>query len=230
MPTDLPDASPVDTSPVVIARAESERGELLVRKRRDGALELRVNGVFVMDTVETSSEVRLAQEALTEAGDPHRVLVGGLGLGHTVRGLLADDRVRHVVVVEIEPAVVGWMEQGVLPGAELLSDPRVEVVVGDVREVVPTLPAAGFDAVLLDVDNGPGYLVHDRNAAIYAAPFLEQCRRLLRAEGRLSVWSAADAPTLAETITDVFGECRTRAVPVDLQGRAEQYWLLGAGR
>ncbi len=123
-----------------LARGVSERGELVLRRRADdGAVELRVNGVFVMDDRETSSEELLASVAL--AGAPSRLLVGGLGLGYTVRTLLADSGVREVVVAEIEPLLVEWMRDGVVPS--VLDDPRVSVVVGDVREVVASSARGG---------------------------------------------------------------------------------------
>ncbi len=111
-----------------------ERGELVLRRREGGALELRVNGVFVMDDAETSSEELLASAALDAVLRPARVLVGGLGLGYTVRALLADARVESVLVAEIEPAVVQWMRDGLVPS--VLDDARVRVEVGDVRDVV----------------------------------------------------------------------------------------------
>ena len=102
-----------------VARAESERGELVLRQRTepDGSttLELRANGVFVMDTRETSSERALAREALARHEAPGSVLVGGLGLGFTLAEVLADPRVRRVVVAEIEPALVGWLRDGTVP-------------------------------------------------------------------------------------------------------------------
>ena len=112
-------------------RAESERGELVLRARTedDGVttLELRANGVFVMDTRETSSERALARQALARHPAPESVLVGGLGLGFTLAEVLDDARVRRVVVAEIEPALVGWMRDGTVPhGPALLADPRVQ--------------------------------------------------------------------------------------------------------
>ena len=87
---------------------------------------------------------------------PGQVLVGGLGLGFTLAEVLADPRVRRVVVAEIEPALVGWLRDGTVPhGPALLADPRVEVAVDDVADVIGG-PRASFDLVLLDVDNGPG--------------------------------------------------------------------------
>src|SRR4051812_499200 len=101
------------TEYVEVARAESERGEIVLRRRVEehaaDALELRVNGVFVMDTRETTSEMELAAAALDLVDEPKRVVVGGLGLGFTTQRVLADHRVEDVRVVEIEGALVGWM-------------------------------------------------------------------------------------------------------------------------
>ena len=106
------------TEYVEVARAESERGEVVLRRRVEDraadALELRVNGVFVMDTKETGSEVELAAAALDLVDDPRRVVVGGLGLGFTTQRVLADHRVEDVRVVEIEGALIGWMRDGTI--------------------------------------------------------------------------------------------------------------------
>jgi spermidine synthase len=209
-----------------IARAESERGELVLRRRDDDTLELRANGVFVMDTAETTSERALAREALARHADPGTVLVGGLGLGFTLAEVLADDRVHRVVVVEIEPALVGWLRDGTVPhGPGLLQDPRVEVLVEDVAGAIAAAGQATYDLVLLDVDNGPGYLVHDANAALYAAPLLAATRRVLRPDGLCVVWSADRDDTLDAALREVFGNAEATPYDVDLQGRAEHYWL-----
>jgi spermidine synthase len=213
-----------------VARAESGRGELVLRAREDGVLELRANGVFVMDTAETTSERALATEALRRHDDPRTVLVGGLGLGFTLAEVLADDRVGSVVVAEIEPALVGWLRDGTVPhGPALLSDPRVEVAEGDVADVLAAAESA-YDLVLLDVDNGPGYLVHEANAALYGAGLLAATRRAIRPGGLCVVWSAARDDALRETMTRVFGEAEEAAYDVDLQGRDEQYWLYWSRR
>jgi spermidine synthase len=208
-----------------VARGTSERGEVVLRRRADdGALELRVNGVFVMDDRETSSEELLASVAL--AGAPSRLLVGGLGLGYTVRTLLADPGVREVVVAEIEPLLVEWMRDGVVPS--VLDDPRVSVVVGDVREVVAASGAGTLDGILLDVDNGPDFLVYEGNAAIYESSFLALCKEKLRADGVLTVWSSSASPALETAVRGVFGRCDVKPVPVQLQGRAETYYVYQA--
>ena len=214
-----------------IARSVSERGEVVLRRREhDDALELRVNGVFVMDNVETSSERALARGAL-DALEPSRseltVLVGGLGLGFTVAELLAEPRVAHIVVAEIEPALVGWHEDGLVPDtADVLRDARTSVQIDDVRRVVASQPPASLDLLLLDVDNGPGYLVYDDNAAVYRSAFLQKCRARTRSGGVVVIWSSAESPDLAAAMREVFGSCDEVALPVRLGSRDTTYHLL----
>lgn len=218
---------------VEVARAESERGELVLRERRDAggpaALELRANGVFVMDTVETTTEVVLATAALALVAEPADVLIGGLGLGFTLQTVAGSPEVERVTVIEIEEALVGWMRDGTIPhGRALLADERVRVVVADIATAVVEARPASFDLILLDVDNGPGYLVHAANAALYQEAFLARVRDVLRPGGALAVWSAAEAPDLAATLGSVFGDAVVQPHAVDLQGRDEAYWLYAA--
>jgi spermidine synthase len=215
---------------VEIARAESERGELVLRERRDqtapATLELRVNGVFVMDSLETSTERALASAALEVVEDPRAVVVGGLGLGFTMHEVLADPRVERCAVVEIEQSLVDWMRDGTIPhGPSLLADERVAVVVADIAVALAEAHPASYDLVLLDVDNGPGYLVHEENAALYTAEFLAAGRAALRPGGALVVWSADAAPELEAALREVFDGVEARPQDVLLQDREEKYWL-----
>ena len=216
---------------VEIARAQTERGELVLRERAPDdtgptVLELRANGVFVMDTVEVSSERALATAALALVSEPRAVVVGGLGLGFTAREVLADPRVETCAIVEIEQALVDWMRDGTIAhGPALLADARVDVVVADVATAVAEARPASYDLVLLDVDNGPGYLVHDANAALYAEGFLTEVEQMVRPGGAVAIWSAARAPELATALGSVFPDTEEVALDVDLQGRDEQYWL-----
>lgn len=189
--------------------------DVVVRRRDDGALELRVNGVFVMDDVESTSERRLA-EAVLERG-ARDVVVGGLGLGFTARALLADPRVRRVLVAELHPAVVAANE---------IADPRLTVEIGDVRDLVEAQADRSADAVLLDVDNGPDSLVHPGNAAVYGDAFVAECARILRPGGTLAVWSMADSRALRTTLGRHLDDVDAERVPVRLQGRDEAYWIL----
>jgi spermidine synthase len=179
-----------------------------------------------MDTVEVGSERELARAALGLCPHPAEVLVGGLGLGFTAREVLADPRVNRLTVVEIEPAVVEWMGSGLIPdGSELVNAERVEIVVADVRSHIPAVAGATYDLVLLDVDNGPDFLVHESNAAIYRPAFLAEVRRVLNNGGVVVVWSMNRSPAVESALTESFGNARAIGVPVTLQGHGEEYWL-----
>jgi spermidine synthase len=200
----------------------------VLRRRDDGALELRVNGVFVMDDVETSSEQALARTVIDLGA--REILVGGLGLGYTLRALLASAQVSRVVVAELHPEIVGWMRDGTVPGADLLADERTHVVVGDVRDVVAARSAASLDAIVLDVDNGPDFLVHEGNAEVYGSDFIEVCASRLRPGGHLCVWSMNDSEHLRRAMGDHLSDVRAEAVDVVLQDRDERYWIVSGAR
>ena len=203
----------------------------MLRERRpeDGpsSLELRVNGVFVMDNVEVSTERALAREALALVDDPRAVVVGGLGLGFTMHEVLADSRVELCSVVEIEQALVDWMRDGTVPdGPALLADERVNVVVADVAVALAEARPASYDLVLLDVDNGPGYLVHAANAALYEPAALASAAR--RRCGRAARWWCGRRPrppSSRPALREVFGEVEVQPHEVRLQERDEHYWL-----
>ncbi|CAB4964058.1 unannotated protein [freshwater metagenome] len=219
---------------VEIARAETERGEVVLRRRTSDSaadvLELRVNGVFVMDTLETTSEIELAAQALALVEQPSSVLIGGLGLGFTLQRVLADPRVERAVVVEIEEVLVRWMRDGTVPhGPAVLADTRATVLNADITMAIAEARST-YDLVLLDVDNGPGYLVHDGNESVYQAEFLTRCRELLSPGGVLVVWSASASPELLTVLREVFGTAEEQAHHVLLQDRPEDYFLYLARR
>ncbi|KRF37824.1 spermidine synthase [Nocardioides sp. Soil805] len=223
-----------EASSAEIARATSPRGELVLRRRTTpGApdvVELRVNGVFVMDTLETSTEIEMAGVALDLVDDPRDVVIGGLGLGFTLQRILADVRVERATVVEIEESLIGWMRDGTVPhGPTLLADQRVRIVNADILMAIAEARDT-HDLLLLDVDNGPGYLVHDGNADVYGRDFLARCREILNHRGALVVWSAARSPELLTALEDVFGAAEERAYDVLLQDRPEEYFLYVARR
>ncbi len=210
---------------VVVARDDDGRGEVVL-SRRGEVLELVVDGVFAMDSAHTATEralATLALDRLDPAGAPWRVLVGGLGLGYTARTLLDDPRVGRVEVVELHAALVRWAGAGLLPQLRGVDEARLALVVGDVLDVVPDGVAGTLDAVLLDVDNGPGFLVHAGNAALYDAAFLARVAERLRPGGVLAVWSSEATPDLAEVLGRVCGRTDEVLLPVHRDGRGFTY-------
>ncbi|HEX6235070.1 MAG TPA: hypothetical protein VFZ63_18210 [Jiangellaceae bacterium] len=214
--------------PETLARGEGNLGELVLRRRAGSppVYELVVNGVFLMDTAETSSERLLAEAVMRRTRAPHRVLVGGLGLGYTVGALLTDSRIQRIDVVEIEPLLIRWLRDGLVPdGAAVMSDRRVKVTIGDVADALSAAEPASYDAVLLDVDNGPGFLVHERNAAIYQHDSLLMAARALRPGGTLAVWSASPSTALSARMAAVVGPVEDIATDVIRDGRPMTYHI-----
>jgi fumarate hydratase class II len=205
---------------------------VLRRRSVDDALELRVNGVFVMDTVETTAERELAVLALarwrgSRLRPSARVVVGGLGLGFTLDEVLRDPTVAEVIVAEIEPSLVAWHHAELVPQTSgWLSDERVRVRTADVAEVVNAQEEGSLDVLLLDVDNGPGNLVYDANAALYRAAFTRRCRRAMSPGGVTAIWSAEPSRPLRLALAESFEEVDEVAVPVRLGQRESTYTLL----
>lgn len=150
--------------------------------------------------------------------------------------MLLDRRVTEVIVAEIEPAVVAWHYEGLIdchPAADglpvnLLEGPRVRVEVVDVRAVVAAQTAGFLDVILLDVDNGPGYLVYDDNAAVYSPTFLRACRAALAPGGSAAVWSADSSAALLDALKLLFAYVTEHALQVQLGSRLTTYHLFVA--
>ena len=121
-----------------------------------------------------------------------RVLIGGLGMGFTLAATLQTvGSGAEVVVAELVPEVVEWNRTLIgAPSGHPLADPRSSVYVGDVADLLRQ-SAGGFDAVLMDVDNGPEALVRRENDWLYSADGLRATRAALRPRGVLAVWSAS---------------------------------------
>src|SRR3954454_23857934 len=139
-----------------------------------------------MDTRDGRSErvlVRAALAAHRRSAAARTLLIGGLGVGFSLLEAVADPDLEQIVVVEIEPVLVGWHATHLahLTGVAL-GDPRVQVVVGDVAAHLAEHPG-GYDAVCLDVDNGPDWTVTSANEALYSADGLDRCVRALAPAG-----------------------------------------------
>jgi spermidine synthase len=157
----------------------------------------------LMNTRVHGSEIVLADATIARLGprSSQRILIGGLGMGFTLAATLAAcDADAEVVVAELVPEVVDW-NRGPAggPSGHPLKDPRVRVHVGDVAEPLRQ-PGSGFDAILMDVDNGPEGLIRTENDWLYGAEGLAVTRRALRPGGVLAVWSAGDDPRFTKRL------------------------------
>ncbi len=178
-----------------LATATAPDGEALRLLRRGDEFSIRLaDGNELMNSRLGGSEEALGTLALDRlvGRSAPRVLIGGLGMGFTLRAVqaIAPPEAR-LIVSEIVPDIITWAKEHMVEvfGAAL-SDPRLEVRTGDVlaeiRQATDT-----FDAILLDVDNGPDGLVRADNGALYGVEGLQSARRALAPGGVLAVWSAA---------------------------------------
>lgn len=188
------------TSFEILADCESALGALMLRRRIPISMpgtwiyEVKLNGNFLMSSLVRTSEEELVHLALPllDGGD-WRVLVGGLGLGYTAAAVLDSPDVESVEVVEYLPEVIRWHEEGMVPlGGRLRADERCGLVQGDCFERIRTTAAASFDAVLIDIDDGPDELLSDRHESFYTVDGLRGARRSLRPGGVFGLWTSRE--------------------------------------
>jgi len=198
----------------------------LVLYERDGVYSIRVNGLELMSSRAHGSEEALARLVLARVRRPHpEILVGGLGMGYTLRAVLdVVPQQSKIVVAEIFPAVVEWnrADLATLADAPLL-DPRVTVQVTDVADLFDGHPT--FDAILLDVDNGPDAFTIARNHRLYGAHGLEQIRRSLRQQGVLGVWSADPDPPFERRLSKAGFRVQVETVPAYQKSKGPKHTI-----
>lgn len=200
------------TAAEVVDRVETPRGELVLRQHGEH-YEVISNGTFLMDTRNGESE-RLLVRAALERTAVRSMLVGGLGVGFSMVEALLGLGVAQVVVVEIEPTIVGWHRRHLAHiTGDALADPRTALVIADLatflRDDVRT-----YDAICLDVDNGPEWTVTAANAGLYGDEGTALLANRLNAGGVLTVWSATRSPAYEQVLRRYFGNVEVIEVPV----------------
>ncbi len=189
-----------------LGEARTPEGTLLALFRHDGAYLIRADGVELMSTRRHLSEDRLAEVACARLKDVSgaRVLIGGLGLGFTLRAALkelSDDA--EVVVAEFMAAVIEWNANPEYElSAEAMRDPRVRIVHDDVVNVLRANPG-GFNAIMLDTDNGPEGMLMSENARLYADRGIRATAVALRPGGVIAYWSVGDDPRFVRALQHV---------------------------
>jgi spermidine synthase len=191
---------------VTIAQARTPEGAELSLHEHDQQFYLRVNRQPLMSTTATESERVMASLAcdglhlLPKA----RVLIGGLGFGFTLKQVLELVGKKAVVeVAELVPEVIAWNKEHLSHiNGKLLSDPRVKILLADVFQVISKASEGTYQAILLDVDNGPVAMVKDGNARLYEREGLASVLRALKPGGIAAFWSASQDKKFAKRLTN----------------------------
>jgi spermidine synthase len=197
-----------------VDRTAAPDGAELVLARRDDEWVVRVAGHILMSSRVHGSEEALAAIALRGLEQRRAILVGGLGMGFTLRAAL--DRLpvdAKAVVVELVPGLVAW-NRGPLSklAGRPLDDARVRLQQGDVLPRIAESKGA-YDAILLDVDNGPATVAHAGNKKLYGEKGVRACAEALRAGGVLAVWSAGPDELYRERLERAGLEASEEIVP-----------------
>jgi spermidine synthase len=207
-----------------LAEATTPDGGRLTLHEHDGNYCIRLSGQPLMHSTVASSELLLGELAVARLADQANpcVLVGGLGLGFSLKSVLAKlgaDATVHVA--ELIPQVVDWNRTFLagLNGA-LLDDARVEVFVEDVWDVLARAGPDRYDAILLDIDNGPTAMAHKPNARLYNPAGVRMMSAALKPGGRAAFWSAAPDRVFAATLSMI--GFRVEAIPAKLYDKAKR--------
>jgi spermidine synthase len=211
----------------VLAYEATRMGVLTLFRRTELTLqrdvfEVKLGDEYLMSSLFTHAEEELARLGLAAAdGERLDVLVGGLGLGFTVRAALEDARVATLVTVEAFPEVIRWHTEGLIsPTVGIATDPRTAFVAGDFFALAagdagfdPAAAVRRFDVILLDVDHTPSHVLDPSHAALYTVEGLTALARWLRPGGVFALWadSGPEERFLAR-MREVFGDVRAEVV------------------
>ena len=205
--------------------ADTPIGVISLRRRHEPVVghdvyEVKIDDEFLMSSLFTVVEQELAHLSLARIAEPDRelhVLVGGLGLGYTLRAALEDARVVQAQVVEAVGAVIDWHVRDLLPDTRgLSSDPRCDLVHGDFFALVASgsTPRQTYDAVLLDVDHSPQNLLDPSHGAFYTAEGLARLTAILAPGGVFGLWSDDPPdPEFEAALAAAFAHSATHVVP-----------------
>ncbi len=216
-----------------LATAPAPDGETLELRRRGHEYLIYAGGYDLMSSEDDVSSIALSKLGcahLAQAEAP-RVLVGGLGMGYTLRAALDVLSAKAVVeVAELVPAVVDWNREwlGQLAGAPL-DDARTVLIVGDVR-VPMRANSEAYDAILLDVDNGPDALAHKQNDGLYSRRGIREAWAALRPGGVFAVWSFDDDAGFTKRLKKQGFSVETHKVSASKKGRGRFHQIWTAKR
>jgi spermidine synthase len=194
--------------PVTLDRREGPHGEVVLRQHGEHH-EIIANGCFLMDTSDGRSERLLVDAALDaldgldglDARSAPALLIGGLGVGFSLARAATSPRWGRIAVVEREQAIIDWHRTGPLAAisADALADPRSLILHTDLVAYLRTTTDR-YDALCLDIDNGPDWTVTDDNENLYSPAGLAACQSRLEPGGVLAVWSARPSSAFEDAL------------------------------
>jgi len=201
---------------IKIATGRTPDGSEMVLRQHDRDFSITINGLELMNSRQHESELELARLGCAHLANNKKpsILIGGLGLGYTlsqVLKLLSPHA--KVLVSELLGDVVDWNREffGELNGHPM-KDIRVELKTGDIVKLI-SRSENRFDAILLDIDNGPSAVTDSGNDRLYGLEGIKACRQALREQGCLAVWSSEPSKNFEQLLIDGGFHVRRYRVP-----------------
>jgi len=207
-----------------LAETKTLSGATLALYEHDGSYAIRLNGQTLMHSAMAASELLLGELAVARLADrpAPRVLIGGLGMGFSLQSVLARTGPAAAVhVAELIPQVVDW-NRGFLAAVngKLVDDPRVTIFTEDLWNILLHAAPGHYDALVIDIDNGPAAMVQQPNARLYKPAGIRLLSAALKPGGRAAIWSAAPDHAFADRL--VLAGFRVEAVPAKLYAKAKR--------
>ncbi|MEX2171515.1 MAG: hypothetical protein WD851_19505 [Pirellulales bacterium] len=226
----------------LLRESDTTLGRVELRRQWSFALEQEVFSMLLNGNPMMSSAVHVSEDALADRGleqvdvDDIDVLVGGLGLGFTGLRVLANERVRSATIIELLAPVIEWHVDRLFPwSVQLLQDSRLKIIHEDFFAYLARLPANGphFHAILIDIDDTPDMVWHDRHLDFYTQSELKSAANHLLPGGVLAIWFAAQPePQFLSQMESVFESCRLEKIRFNnpcLHMEVDNFLVLGQG-
>lgn len=206
-----------------LASSKTPDGESLDLFEHDGHYLLKVNNVPLMGTKDFYSEQHMADLCCVDLPTKPRILIGGLGFGFTLRRVLELCPADAVVdVAELLPVIVDWNREFMSDiNGSLLDDPRVNIRIGDVGQLLTQTGNNRYHAILLDVDNSPKPFVQSQNSGLYNHRGIAQAKAALQPGGRVVYWSAHEDKPFARALKKMFK--KVECVPSKTYPQAKKF-------
>jgi len=222
----------------VLSRITTSRGELQLQRwvapdsPEKYIYEIIFNGIFLMASYNEHSSraaATLAIEPLQVSKSRIRALIGGLGIGFTLSAALDFHHLAHVDIVEINEHIVQWAGTYFTRlNAHALSDPRVRLIQADLQDYIAHSKMT-YDAIILDVDNGPTMLAMESNEGLYQNPMLEKLKQLLVTGGVMTIWAEKECPDFMVRLEAMFDDAEILTVhDTDWRGHSIDYCIYRA--
>ncbi|AKG36159.1 spermine/spermidine synthase domain-containing protein [Paenibacillus durus] len=196
----------------IIDRCSTPHGEIQLQ-RRGTEYEIISNGTFLMATYNGESEKLLVKAALDACGkDKCSVLIGGLGVGYSLAEAIGDARTEQVIVVEIEEKIIDWYRSIFAEfTGNAVDNKKANIIHADLIQWISQTQET-FDAICLDIDNGPDWTVFQENKCLYGDEGLKTLSRLLKPNGVISFWSSSSSADFLERLHIHFSTVTTLSI------------------